>query len=47
MAILHDDAEREYAYTEAAEELLAAAKQGGWTVLSMKDNWASVFDAGV
>jgi hypothetical protein len=46
VAILHDDAEQ-YAYTEAAEELLAPAKQGGWTVVSMKDNWASVFDAGV
>ena len=46
VVILHDDAEREYAYTEAAEELLAAAKQGGWTVVSMKDDWATVFEGG-
>jgi len=39
----HDDAGREYAYTTAAENSLAKAKELGWTVVSMKDDWATVF----
>jgi phosphoglycolate phosphatase-like HAD superfamily hydrolase len=43
LVILHDDDEREYAYTVAAEKLLAAGRQGGWTMVSMKDDWKTVF----
>lgn len=43
LVIVHDDDEREYAYTAAAEKLLAAAEKGGWTMVSMKDDWKTIF----
>jgi phosphoserine phosphatase len=43
MVVLHDDADREFAYTAGAEQALERAKTDGWTVLSMKNDWASVF----
>src|SRR5947209_12205588 len=43
LLVLHDDAEREFAYTAGAEKVLARAAQDGWTVVSMKDDWATVF----
>ena len=43
LLILHDDAEREFAYTASAEESLAQAADRGWTVVSMKDDWNTVF----
>ena len=54
MLVLHDDKEREYAYGPAAglpdtkvgtftQELLAEAKQRGWTVISMKNDWKRIF----
>jgi phosphoglycolate phosphatase-like HAD superfamily hydrolase len=43
--IHHDDAEREFAYDHGAETALAAADQRGWTVVSMKNAFATVFDA--
>ena len=40
----HDDAEREFDYTAGAEQRArAAAAAGGWTVVSIKDDWATVF----
>jgi phosphoserine phosphatase len=39
----HDDAEREFAYTSAAEASFAKAKDLGWTVISMKNDWNTVF----
>ena len=39
----HDDPDREFAYTAAAEKSLAKAKELGWTVVSMKTDWATVF----
>jgi phosphoglycolate phosphatase-like HAD superfamily hydrolase len=39
----HDDEEREFAYTSAAEASLAKAKELGWTVVSMKNDWTTVF----
>ena len=39
----HDDAEREYAYDEGAERALQLSKERGWTVVSMKDDFKSVF----
>ena len=39
----HDDAEREFDYTAGAEQALEAADAGGWTVVSIKDDWATVF----
>ncbi len=39
----HDDADREFAYDEGAEQALAAAHERGWTVVSMKEDFANVF----
>ncbi|MER8185736.1 HAD family hydrolase [Kitasatospora sp. NPDC094015] len=39
----HDDAEREFAYTKGAETALTEAADLGWTVVSMKNDWAAVF----
>ena len=39
----HDDPDREFAYTAAAEGALAKANQLGWTVVSMKNDWATIF----
>jgi hypothetical protein len=54
MLVLHDDAEREYAYGPAAglpdtevgtfsQTLYDEAKKRGWTVISMKKDWKRVF----
>jgi phosphoglycolate phosphatase-like HAD superfamily hydrolase len=43
LVIVHDDEEREYVVTAAAEKLLAAGEQGDWTMVSMKDDWKTVF----
>jgi hypothetical protein len=45
--VVHDDADREYVVTAAAEKLLAAGEEGGWTMASMKDDWKTVFKEGV
>jgi phosphoserine phosphatase len=43
LLIDHDDAEREFAYTAGAERVLAHAETHGWTVVSMRDDWTTVF----
>jgi phosphoserine phosphatase len=43
LLILHDDAAREFEYVSGAEKSLALAKQYGWTVVSMKNDWKTVF----
>jgi phosphoserine phosphatase len=43
----HDDAEREFAYTNGAEKSLVKAGESGWTVVSMKDEWTTVFEQGL
>jgi phosphoserine phosphatase len=43
LLILHDDSEREFDYTTGAEQALKQAKTAGWTVISMKNDWATVF----
>jgi hypothetical protein len=54
MLVLHDDAEREYAYGPArglpdtkvgtfTQALYDEAKNDGWTVISMKNDWKRVF----
>jgi phosphoserine phosphatase len=45
LLVLHDDAEREFAYTSGAEKALAEADKHGWAVVSMKDDFATVFAA--
>jgi len=39
----HDDAEREFAYAELAENALTEAADRGWAVVSMKNDWSTVF----
>jgi phosphoglycolate phosphatase-like HAD superfamily hydrolase len=39
----HDDDEREIAYTSGAAASLTKAQELGWTVVSMKNDWATVF----
>jgi phosphoglycolate phosphatase-like HAD superfamily hydrolase len=49
MLVHHDDAKREYAYGAESkigtfsDALMAEAKKKGWTVVSMKDDWATIF----
>ena len=43
--IRHDDADREFAYDTGAEKALAEAKERGWTVVSMQDDFTTVFEA--
>jgi phosphoglycolate phosphatase-like HAD superfamily hydrolase len=43
LVVLHDDADREFSYTAGAERLLDHASTHGWTVVSMKNDWATVF----
>jgi hypothetical protein len=43
LLVLHDDDEREFAYTSGAEAALARADEQGWTVVSVKDDWHTVF----
>jgi len=43
LLVLHDDAEREFAYTSGAEKALAEANTRSWTVVSMKDDFKTVF----
>ena len=43
MLVLHDDADREFAYTTGAEDALDRAKTHGWTVVSKKEDWSAVF----
>jgi hypothetical protein len=56
LLVLHDDAKREFAYGPArglpdvkygffTPELEDHAKKDGWTVVSMKDDWKTVFPA--
>ena len=43
LLILHDDNEREFAYTAGAEQALEQARENGWIVVSMKNDWATIF----
>ena len=43
LLLLHDDPEREFEYTAGAEKSLERADQDGWTVVSIKNDWSTVF----
>jgi phosphoserine phosphatase len=43
MLIDHDDGEREFAYRGGAEDSLKQAGELGWTVVSVRNDWAKVF----
>ncbi len=43
LLISHDDEDREFAYTASAEASVAKAAELGWTVVSMKNDWSTVY----
>jgi phosphoserine phosphatase len=43
LLVLHDDPQREFDYTSGAEQALAQANGRGWTVVSIKKDWSTVF----
>jgi phosphoserine phosphatase len=43
LLLLHDDNAREFDYVAGAERSLQLAKAKGWTVVSMKNDWKSMF----
>ena len=43
LLVHHDDAAREYAYDDGAEKALQLAAREGWLVISMKNDWKSIF----
>ncbi|HEU4398318.1 MAG TPA: HAD family hydrolase [Actinomycetota bacterium] len=43
LLVLHDDPEREFDYVAGAERALEEAERRGWTVVSVKRDWATVF----
>ncbi len=45
LLLRHDDAEREYAYQTGAERVEAVAPEAGWLEVSMRDDFAEVFDS--
>jgi len=47
LLVLHDDAEREFAYTAGAEDSLERARAEKWTVISIENDWSTVFADGV
>ena len=45
LMVNHDDATREFAYTEPDNASLKAAAANGWTVVNIKSDWKTVFPA--
>jgi FMN phosphatase YigB (HAD superfamily) len=43
LLLLHDDPEREFAYTSGSERALERAAAESWTVVSLRDDWDRVF----
>ena len=43
LLVLHDDAEREFDYVKGAEKALEQATTDGWTVVSVENDWTTVF----
>jgi len=43
LLLLHDDDQREFAYTSGAEQALERARKSSWTVVSMHDDFKVVF----
>jgi hypothetical protein len=43
LLVRHDDADREFADTAGDDSSLEQADRDDWTVVSMKNDWATVF----
>jgi phosphoglycolate phosphatase-like HAD superfamily hydrolase len=46
LVIVHDDPDREYAYTAGSDRLLGLVEDRGWTAASMRNDWKTVFIEG-
>ncbi|MGW0044121.1 HAD family hydrolase [Rhodococcus sp. NPDC003348] len=44
LLVVHDDSTREFDYREGAEQAIDLAGTRDWTAVSIKDDWATVFD---
>jgi hypothetical protein len=43
LLVHHDDPKREYKYNTGSEKTLKMAKERGWTVVTMKNDWKTIF----
>ena len=43
LLVVHNDAEREFAYRSGADKAVAKAATNGWTLVSMYDDFGTVF----
>jgi hypothetical protein len=43
LLVRHDDPDREFDYVTGAEDSLERAARHGWTVVSIKNDWSTVF----
>jgi hypothetical protein len=43
LLLQHDDPDREFDYQSGAEKAIDRANTSGWTVVSIKNDWATVF----
>jgi phosphoglycolate phosphatase-like HAD superfamily hydrolase len=43
LLVLHDDSDREFDYTAGAEKALKRAAEDDWTIVSMANDWTTVF----
>ena len=46
LVVVHDDDEREHAYTSGAEQILTVGPERGWTMVSMRNDWNAMFIQG-
>lgn len=46
LLIDHNDKDREFAYAEDDNASLNAARANGWVVISMKDDWSTIYHSG-
>jgi len=44
LLVTHDDKDREFDYTTGAEKVLNLAQEQDWTVISMKNDWKTIFN---
>jgi len=43
LLIHHTDGDREYAYDKHTDKVMPLAREGGWTIVDMKNDWKEVF----
>lgn len=43
LLVTHDDDKRDIPYTSGAEKAVASAREHGWSLVSVRDDWAKVF----